>query len=366
MIWPTARSTALAGAMTGLADEADATFFNPAGLAFQTTAKVDVTYADWLPAWYAGMCYAYAAGGAPLRLPFLDNRNAYVSGSLVCLATGETDIVNEHGDFLGRVNVWRGAMAAHAAMPITNILGAGVGLRLNHSAYSNWDVWWDELWFGPYGDPVMGLERGGTATTVAVDIALLYRPTSRISTGAAIVNLGPHIVYEPSDEVTNLPRMAKLGACWTPIENHLVRVRIMPELDKVLVGMFRDTTGRKTLGRKLGEEWRDVWKAAGIEATAFKLVSLRVGYFEDVTNQRGGIMLENRDGNTYHYGIWDALTRKHLGSLQRIGLCWGLGLGSDALRFDISSDAAIYDFPTQNWKLQLTCNDIGGLLRRRS
>jgi len=46
MIWPTARSTALAGAMTGLADEADATYFNPAGLAFQTTAKTNLSYGN--------------------------------------------------------------------------------------------------------------------------------------------------------------------------------------------------------------------------------------------------------------------------------------------------------------------------------
>jgi len=43
-------------------------------------------------------------------------------------------------------------------------------------------------------------------------------------------------------------------------------------------GMFRDTTGRKPLGRQLQEEWKDAWKAVGIEATAFNFVSLRLGY----------------------------------------------------------------------------------------
>jgi hypothetical protein len=90
-------------------------------------------------------------------------------------------------------------------------------------------------------------------------------------------------------------------------------------------------------------------------------VSVRLGYIEDITNQRGGIVFENEDGQTYHYGIWDVLTRTDLGKLERVGICWGLGLGSDKLRFDFSSDAAIYDFPTSNWKIQLTSNDIGGL-----
>jgi len=52
-----------------------------------------------------------------------------------------------------------------------------------------------------------------------------------------------------------------------------------------------------------------------------------------------------------------------LGKVERVGLCWGTGFGSDKLRFDFSSDAAIYDFPTENWKFQLVSNDIGGLVR---
>jgi hypothetical protein len=63
--------------------------------------------------------------------------------------------------------------------------------------------------------------------------------------------------------------------------------------------------------------------------------------------------------------MWDALSRKGLGQLKGIGLCWGIGVGTNTLRFDLSSDAAIYDFPTTNWKLQLTCNDIGRLFGKR-
>ena len=35
LVWPTARSPALAGAMTALADESDAAYWNPGGLGFQ-------------------------------------------------------------------------------------------------------------------------------------------------------------------------------------------------------------------------------------------------------------------------------------------------------------------------------------------
>ncbi len=361
MIWPTARSTALAGAMTGLADEADATYFNPAGLAFQSSARATLNAGEWLPGIYPGRIYAFAAGGAPLRLSILRGRNAYVAGSLTRMSVGETDIVDEHGNFLGRVEAWRGAAAAYVAVSLTNDLGVGVGLKMLRSVHTFDDWMWD------LGTDV-GLEPGGNATAVAADAGLSYRPDSRVSVGLAITNLGPRIHYRPDHAdpyFAALPRMARLGLCWTPVENRNVRLRVMPELTKVLVGMFLDTTG-KSFGRQLTEEWKDVWKSVGVEATAFNIVSLRLGYFEDLTNQRGGIVVESRDGSTYHYGVWNILTRQDLGELKRIGLCWGFGIGTDRLRLDFSSDAAIYDFPTKNWKLQLTCNDLGGLFGRRS
>jgi hypothetical protein len=365
MIWPTARSTALAGAMTGLADEADATFFNPAGLAFQTTAKADINYGNWLPGLYQGMYYASAAGGAPIRLSFLRGRNAFVAGSLTYMMVGETDIVNERGDFLGRVNVWRGSIALHSGVELSQRVGLGVTVKLSHSENPYEDWTWD---VHSSDSPETGLELGGTATSVAFDAGVLYKPLPSLSVGLGIANMGPDISYHaegwegPYDYPAQLPRMGRLGLCWTPVETRYVRLNVMPELDKVLVGVFSDTTG-KSLGRQLREEWNDVWKAVGVEATVFNLISLRLGYFEDLTNQRGGIVIED-EGQTYHYGIGDVLVRKHLGEFRSIGLCWGLGFGSDKLRFDFSSDAAIYDFPTRNWKFQLVSNDIGGLIQR--
>ena len=349
LLWPTARSTALAGAMTGLADEADAGLFNSAGSGLQTTAKAEVTYAEWLPGLYPGMRYASASGGAPIRLPSLCGHNIYVAGGLAYLMTGETDIVDEHGNFLGRVNVWRGTAAAHVGTLLTSSLAAGFGLKVLHDSHYGW------YWNGE------GIDEG---TAAAVDIALLYR-LPRVSIGAAVANLGPPIVYRPRGAPDDLPRMARVGVCWTPIAGREVRVRVMPELDKLLVGMFRDTTGRKPLGRQLQEEWQDAWKALGVEVTAFRLVSLRLGYFENLTNQLGGVVLE-KEGQTYHYGLWNVLLRSNLGQLKSVGLCWGLGIGTDELRIDVSSDAAIYDFPTRNWKIQLNCNDIGRLFGKGS
>jgi len=130
MIWPTARSTALAGAMTGLADEADAAYFNPAGLAFQTTSRADVTYANWLPDLYSGVRYASAAGGAPLRLPFLGGRSAFIAGSMANISLGRMSVFDEHGHFVDQVSPWRGVAGAHAAAMLSDNLAVGLGAKL--------------------------------------------------------------------------------------------------------------------------------------------------------------------------------------------------------------------------------------------
>ena len=130
MIWPTARSTALAGAMTGLANEADAAYFNPAGLAFQTTSRADVTYANWLPDLYSGVRYASAAGGAPLRLPFLGGRSAFIAGSLAYISLGRMSVFDEHGHFIDPVSPWRGVAGAHAAATLSDNLAVGLGAKL--------------------------------------------------------------------------------------------------------------------------------------------------------------------------------------------------------------------------------------------
>jgi hypothetical protein len=129
------------------------------------------------------------------------------------------------------------------------------------------------------------------------------------------------------------------------------------------VGRFFDTADTRTFGQELQMELSDAWKTLAVEVTGLGLVTIRLAYFEDRTWQRGGLVFET-DDRTYHYSLYDLLTRKSLGKLKSVGLCWGVGFGfKDYFRFDVSSDAAIYDFDTSNWKLSLVANDIVGGLR---
>jgi hypothetical protein len=131
MIWPTARSTALAGAMTGLADEADAAYYNPAGLAIQTTPRATITHDNWLPDLYRGMRYASAEAGVPLNFGFLHGRNAFIAGSAAYLRIGRMlDLYHRSGSEIRQVCPSRGDVAAHAAMMLSDRLAVGLGAKL--------------------------------------------------------------------------------------------------------------------------------------------------------------------------------------------------------------------------------------------
>jgi len=339
MIWPAARPTALAGAFTAIADDASSVYYNQGGMAFLDRTHATLMHCNWLPGLYQGMYYEYA--GLTHQLPGYGS----VGANIIYLTTGETDVVNERGDFLGRYTTFDVAVAGGYGYPVLPNLGVGVAAKFIYSFLVPEWVW--------KVMPELGIEAGGTGITWALDAGVLYKPFRFLDAGLAVANLGPNISYTSTGESDPLPRMLRLGIAYYPVRNDVVSVGIVPEVSKILVGMFYDTTGTKTFGRKLQEELRDAWKTFGVEAKFINLLYTRLGYFEDLTGQRGGVVLE-KEGLAYHYGLGDLLTRKNLGKFKSIGLCFGAGIEFARFKFDLSMDQLIYDFPTSNYKFSFS------------
>jgi hypothetical protein len=309
----------MGGVMTAIADESDAAYWNPGGLGFQRGAGGTFTHGFWLPGLYPGMFYDYmAAGFTPSWTPW---QGASVNGgiNITYMSTGETDVVNERGDFLGRYTTWDAAFGVHGGVKLSDQWGVGVNLKFVRSFLVPEWVW------GVM--PELGISHGGTGTTVASDIGVLCRPIQPVSLGLCFGNIGPGMSYTSSGESDPLPAMLRFGASYTLFDSKNSKVRLAFEFDKILVGMFYDTTGTKPFSPMLQEEMRDAWKGIAVEGTYLKFVSLRFGYFEDLTGQRGGIVMENSSGQTYHYGLGDILTRKNLGRARSVGFCEGFGIG---------------------------------------
>ncbi|MDH5187204.1 MAG: hypothetical protein OEW70_09100, partial [candidate division WOR-3 bacterium] len=201
--------------------------------------------------------------------------------------------------------------------------------------------------------PELGIEAGGTGTTWAFDFGVLYKPFRMLTIGAALQNLGPNIAYTTSGASDPLPRMLRLGIRYEPIRSNLFRLSLIPEITKVLVGMFYDPQDKKTFGEELSYEYEEAWKSFGIELTYYNFLTARVGYFEDLTGARGGVRVIKNDREDY-LSLPEFLFTKHGSKFDKIGITFGGGIEFKKFAFDISLDHLIYDFPTQNYKLSFS------------
>lgn len=343
MIWPAARPTALGGAFTSIADDASTVYYNQGGLAFLGGTHVTLMHANWLPGLYPGMYYEYAG----LTHQFQERGSAGLN--VIYLTTGETDVINEQGVFLGRYTTFDVSVAAGYGYPVLPNLGVGFAAKFIYSFLVP-DWVWEVM-------PELGISAGGTGVSWAMDAGVLYKPWQSLNLGLAVSNLGPNIAYTTSGESDPLPRMLRAGLTYYPLRTESFRFGITPELTKVLVGMFYDETGQKTTGQLLQAELRDAWKTLALEGQfrASQLaLSARVGYFEDLSGARGGLVLKREGAATERVGLWDVMTRRNLGSLQSVGLCFGGGIEYARFKFDISVDQFIYDFPTNNYKFSFS------------
>jgi hypothetical protein len=186
LIWPTARSTALAGAMTALVDEADAAYWNPGGLGFQRNFGATGTFCKYLtglPPQGVDMYYAY--GSAGIEIPkFLDKGIRLNHGlNITYFTPGKTEFVNERGEYLGKLTTYRMAVGIHGGIQVFSKFGLGLSLKFIYSyLIPDW-LWWDGWWYTDY--PSVGINAGGTGSSFAVDIGALYKPLNSLSLGLA-------------------------------------------------------------------------------------------------------------------------------------------------------------------------------------
>jgi hypothetical protein len=343
-IWPGTRPTALGGSFVSTADDASATFYNNGGLPFITGNYATLMHVNWLPGLYPGMYYEYAGFTHEFK------QKGTLGVNVIYLTTGKTEVTNGAGQYLGTYTTFDFATSVGYGFEVAPNLGVGVGLKFIYSFLVP-----DWVWIAM---PELGIDAGGTGTTWAADIGALWKPYKSLQAGISVANLGPNIAYTTSGASDPLPRTLRIGLRYSPVNNDVIRVALTPEITKILVGMFYDPDNTKTFAQKLQYEWWEAWKSLGVEASWADFVVARVGYFEDITGARGGIVMSDLEGNIgteQHLSITDALFKSHPGmKFTSLGLTYGGGLKYKGFAFDISFDNMIYDFATSNMKLSLS------------
>lgn len=339
MIFPDARTMGLGGCGTAGRDLGANCYYNTAGLGFGAKASATWGHANWLPGLYPEMSFEYA--GAAYRV----NSQLGAGLNVTYLQTGKTDVINEHGRYLGSYRTWDMAIQAGAAYRPLRWLSAGIGLKGIYSMLVPEWVW-DSM-------PELGIEHGGSAFTVATDLGLQLRPLDWLGIGAALQNFGPDINYltGPTDP---LPALLRFGWEVAPPIPGPVEVRLVSDV-------WRDLVTDMHLGNLTGKERllafsEELEFGAGLELRFAKVASVRLGYFEDIQGQRGGVLVVPPVGNWPRRIGWLRYLseRRDYGKPLSWGFCWGCGVEYEGFAFDVGVDENIYDFATRNVRFQLS------------
>ncbi len=345
MIWPGARPTGLGGAFSAVADDACANYYNPGGLAFINSTVATLQHSNWLPGLYPGMYYEYLGFGHSLK------ERGTIGFDVIYLSTGETQVVGPDGVNYGRYTTFDIALGPAYGFKLKPNLGLGMAFKIIYSYLV--PEWVFKI---PIIREGLGIEAGGTGISWAFDLGLLYQISSKFSLGLNLQNFGPNISYTDTDASDPLPRMLRTGVRYEPLHTRLFRLFVTPELNKVLVGMFYDPEDSLSFFKELGYEFNEGWKSLGVEFWYFDMLSLRLGYFEDATGARGGLVF-NDGGHTSHITIADYIfggKEKRSGDFSGLGFTLGGGVKFKGFQFDIGIDQWIYDFKTQNYKFSLS------------
>ncbi len=284
LIAPNSRASGMGEAGVAIADDAWATFWNPAGLGFQKGSELSISHANWLPAfnipelWIAHLMYKQ-------DVEMLDGT---VSAGVTFLNLGTIEHTTSAGpEPIGSFKSYEFAVTAGYGTQISNTLGIGLNTRFIHSRLS----------------PIATeQEQGqGIATGFSFDVGVLYKPRSvpipftdidignRLNLGLNLSNLGPSLTYIDKAQADPLPTNLRLGLAYKIIESEFNNLTYILDFSKLLIRRHPDGTTDpfyKAIFTSWGDkslrgELREFVTGTGLEywygAPAF--VGLRVGYF---------------------------------------------------------------------------------------
>jgi hypothetical protein len=255
-ITPGARANGMGESFTAVANDASASYWNPAGLAFVSEQKREITlqHSQWLQQLADDMYFEFLG-----YAQYIEGWGG-VGGNITFMSMGEQQEIEE-GSTEPIGSFYSYGICADAAFGTEVAPGLAVGLGLKFI--------YDHLY---YMD-------NGKGSSFAADLGVLYKIPEQsfgnISVGATLTNLGPNMSYGGNSENNPLPRKLKLGVAYVPFEDELTSLLVSADYTKLLVGVEDG----------ISEEIKENKWGAGAEFWYYNLLALRAGYIHDTEGQ---------------------------------------------------------------------------------
>ncbi len=275
-IAPGARAGGMGEAFVAIADDATATWWNPAGLAFIKKRELTFMHVNWLPTFRLDDLYYDF-------ISYIDNVEDWGTFGLnvVFLNLGETERRDELNTPLGTFRTFETALTGSYGATVTDSTSLGLNVKFIYSHLAEQGT---------------GQEQGsGIATNFAIDLGLLHKTRdplfgNRLSLGANLSNMGPKMAYIDRAQADPIPTTLRVGMAWSLIDDSFNRLVFAYDMNKLLVRKHSDGS-TDPFYIALFTAWTDepvfldMIYNVGLEYWYSDLVSLRLGYWNDELGQ---------------------------------------------------------------------------------
>lgn len=222
LIPPGARAGGMGETQVAVADDAYASYWNPAGLGFLNGSQLALMHVNWLPNLADDLYYDFLAYRH--HVPHLGT----LGGHLIYLGLGEQIRTDESGTQLGTFTSYMvaAAMSYSSLFSRTSSLGINVKVSYQHLA--------------EYG---AGAEKGkGTSTDFGFDIGYLKKEflIPKLKFGLTVTNIGPKVDFIDPAQGDPQPTNLTLGFNYRIIDSPYNKLNLMYDVHKLLVASYPD------------------------------------------------------------------------------------------------------------------------------
>ncbi|MBT5462080.1 MAG: PorV/PorQ family protein [Candidatus Marinimicrobia bacterium] len=222
LIAPGARAGGMGEAQVAVANDAYASYWNPAGLGFLEGQELATMHVNWLPGLADDLYYEFF--GFRKKYPTLGT----IGGHLIFLNLGEQIRTSETGDELGTFTSYMTSFAMSYSALISPTQSFGLNARVFYQHLVEMGA---------------GSEKGkGTSMDFGFDLGYMHKEwiSPKLTLGINLSNLGPKVAFIDPDQADPQPTNLTIGFNYAVINSEFNKLNIVYDIDKLLVSSYPD------------------------------------------------------------------------------------------------------------------------------
>jgi len=220
LIAPGARAGGMGEAQVAVANDAYASYWNPAGLGFLEGQELAMMHVNWLPGLADDLYYEFFA----FRKKY--QTLGTVGGHLIFLNLGEQIRTGESGEELGTFTSYMTAMALSYSALISPTKSFGINAKISYQHLVEIGA---------------GSEKGkGTSTDFGFDAGYMQKEWlhPNLTLGVNLSNLGPKVSFIDPDQADPQPTNLSLGINYALVNSEFNKINLVYDANKLLVSSY--------------------------------------------------------------------------------------------------------------------------------